>query len=108
MIRLSSWTLLTAILAFQGVDAAFNYSMNIDVNSRSCASLSCGITATYVAGQIVAFDCVHASSNVINGSVWWARDPAKDFVPVGDMIGVDGFSVFPAPAWLEAAGLGLA
>ncbi|KAJ7496542.1 hypothetical protein FB451DRAFT_1208040 [Mycena latifolia] len=91
-LSLSFSSVLAAILAFQGVEAAFNCSMNVNVNSRACAALSCAITGTYLAGQIVAFDCVDASSSVVAGSPWWARDPLKDFVPVGDMKGVDGFS----------------
>ncbi|KAJ7694403.1 hypothetical protein B0H17DRAFT_1132032 [Mycena rosella] len=50
---LSLSSALTAILVFQGIEAAFNCYMNVNVNSRSCAALSCGITGDYLAGQVV-------------------------------------------------------
>ncbi|KAJ7112513.1 hypothetical protein C8R44DRAFT_797453 [Mycena epipterygia] len=87
-------SVLAAILASQSVRAVdtFNCSMNANVNSRACADVSCAITGQYLAGQIVAFDCVDAGLQSVNGSAWWARDPLKDWVPVGDMLGVDGES----------------
>ncbi|KAJ7124663.1 hypothetical protein C8R43DRAFT_37783 [Mycena crocata] len=85
-------SMFTALFAVHSAAAAFSCSMKVDVNSRACANLSCAITGQYLAGQIVAFDCVNASPGpVVAGSAWWARDPLKHFVPVGDMIGVDGF-----------------
>ncbi|KAJ7895375.1 hypothetical protein B0H13DRAFT_2035031, partial [Mycena leptocephala] len=92
-LSLSLFSLLA--LALQGVKATFNCSMNVDVNSRDCPEISCGITGQYLAGQVVVFDCVESSGGnfkPINGSVWWARDPLKNFVPVGNMMGVDGNS----------------
>ncbi|KAF8184957.1 hypothetical protein K438DRAFT_1974163 [Mycena galopus ATCC 62051] len=65
--------------------------MNINVNSRVCPEITCAIAGEYLAGQIVSFDCVDAGT-VVNGSVWWGRDPVKNFVPVGDMKGPDQFS----------------
>ncbi|KAJ7079456.1 hypothetical protein B0H15DRAFT_158776 [Mycena belliarum] len=99
-------SVLTTLLAGKAVEAAFNCSMNIDVNSRACAALTCAVTGRYLAGQIVAFDCINAGSQTVAGSVyvhrplhnkvyissnrWWGRDPLKHFVPIGDMTGVDG------------------
>ncbi|KAJ6602547.1 hypothetical protein DFH09DRAFT_1354870 [Mycena vulgaris] len=92
---LSLFSILAITLASQVVEGTFNCSMNVNVNSRDCPEISCGITGQYLAGQVVVFDCVDSSGGnfaPINSSVWWARDPLKNFVPVGNMMGVDGNS----------------
>ncbi|KAJ7160491.1 hypothetical protein C8R46DRAFT_1038722 [Mycena filopes] len=85
---LRSFSLIAVILAARAAGATFNCSMNVNVNSRVCAGTKCAIAGSYLAGQIVAFDCVNVADTVA-GSPWWARDPLKHFVPVGDMLGVD-------------------
>ncbi|KAH8823945.1 hypothetical protein DL96DRAFT_1615889, partial [Flagelloscypha sp. PMI_526] len=87
---MKSLYLLSAFIAFQCVYAVgYNCSMNVDVVSRSCQHLTCGVTGSYVAGQIVHFDCVNVG-DTISGNPWWGRDPLLDFVPIVYMTGVDG------------------
>ncbi|KAJ7616476.1 hypothetical protein FB45DRAFT_1063924 [Roridomyces roridus] len=87
------FALLLAALA--GVNASFECTMYSNLNSRTCADVSCDVVGQYLAGQTATFDCVDADTihlEGVNGSVWWARDESNNWVPVGNMIGIDGES----------------